>query len=473
MLLHRYISAVVVLCTLEVAGQDSSATAALDKAEVRIPYLELRKLWESAEAARKPKPTEPLPRGALLAAQFTADLAEGKLAFAAEFKLESFGGQYELIRLMGAGLAVASVEPPETRLLVDGDDLCIMAKDAGPLMVRLRFVDNALATGAEVPFLRLVTVPSAVATLTVNGLPPDRLVRTKDGIIAARGGSCTIPLPSKGTELALSLTDAALLPKPEPPPAPPQPSEWSLQNEVLVYQGESELTYRARVHAIAQNGSALEAALVLPANARAVKVEGEDLADTRQARNPDGQTVLRLRWHTRDLMERELRVGYALQQLPLAESWDLHAPSLVGEGEVKSLFMVAVPSGTECKGPGVQSAVPLAKLPRWLVEETKALEFSTAASAAAISVQCRPLPRLETAVATITKGEFATKLVSDGSVLTEASLEIEHDEAVRWLFTLPEKCELLKCTVNDRPLKPITREAGAMEIPLDSPAGAK
>ena len=471
---HLLALALAALVPLFGEAQDATVSSALDKAEVRIPYLELRKLWESANTAAKPKEPEPPPAGALLSAQFKADLTGGKSVLEAEFKTESFAGKWERVRLMGAGPAVASVEPADTRLVVEGDDLCVMAKDAGPLVLKVHFVESALPATGDTPFLKLITSPSAVASLTVSGLPKGRLVKTKDGVLATDGsGNCSMPLPSKGGEVTLSLTDAALVPKAEPPPPPPQPSEWSLQNEVLVLEGESELSYRARVHAIAQNGSALEAAILLPANARGVEVSGKDLADFRQVRNAGGQTELRLRWNTRDQMERELRLTYALQQLPLAETWELHAPSLPQEEKVKSLFMFALPAGVEFKGPNVQGPVPPARLPRWIIDETKAPEFGTVSGVAAVSLQSRMLPRLETAVAIVTKSDYTTKLVGDGSVLTEASLEIEHEDSLRWSFTLPEKCDLLKCAVNDAPLKPIAREKGVMEIPLGHEAGTK
>lgn len=470
----RLALALAVLLPALCLAQDATVTSALDKAEVRIPYLELRKLWESAQASSKPKEPEPPPSGVLLSAQFKADLADAKVALEAEFKAESFTGKWERIRLMGAGLAVESVEPADTRLVVDGDDLCVLAKDIGPLAVKVRFVHAALPLASDAPFLKLTTAPSAVAFLGVASLPENRLVKTKDGILpadAAKG--CFLALPAKGGEVMLSLTDAALMPKAEPPPPPLQPSTWSLQNEVLVVEGESELLHVSRVHAIALNGSALEATLLLPGNARAVKVTGEDLADTRQSRNADGLTELRLRWHTRDVMDRELDISYSLQQLPLAEAWELRAPSLPQEDKVKSLFIFALPAGVEFKAPNLQGPVPAAKLPRWIADKTKAPEFGTVAGASSVALQSRLLPRLETAVATITKSEYTTKLVADGSVLTEAALEIEHDDSLRWSFTLPEKCDLLKCAVDGAPLKPISRENGVMEIPLDHRTGPK
>ncbi len=246
-----------------------------------------------------------------------------------------------------------------------------------------------------------------------------------------------------------------------------------MQNEALVFEGESELNYRVRVHALALNGSALEALILLPPNARTIKVDGDDLDEARFARNSDGVMELRVRWKTRDAMERVLRISYSLQQLPLAPEWDLRAPTLAKEDRVKTLFMLALPADMEFSGANLQGPVPAAKLPRWTAEESKAAEFGTVLTASGTTLRSKPLPRLETAPAIVTRSEYASKIVGDGSVLTEASLEIEHLEALRWSFALPDKGELLKCSVNGVPVKPIARDGGVMEIPLGHTANGK
>src|SRR6187455_740877 len=104
--IHVLLLALTALLPPLCRAEDATATSALEKAEVRIPYLELRKLWETANAAAKPAEPEAPPPGALLSAQYKADLTGGKVALEAEFKVESFSGKWERIPLMGAGLAV-------------------------------------------------------------------------------------------------------------------------------------------------------------------------------------------------------------------------------------------------------------------------------------------------------------------------------------------------------------------------------
>ncbi|QIF05614.1 hypothetical protein [Roseimicrobium sp. ORNL1] len=444
----------------------TSPLPSLDNAEVRIPYSELRKLWETAHGVDAKEP----PPGALLAADFRADVSTGKLKLEADFKVESFGKRWERIRLMGAGPAVAGVEPADARLLVEGDDLFLLTNTEGAASVKVRFVETALPSLGSGPFLDLQSAPSAMATLKVNGVAGKQLLKLgEQRVDAAPDGSMQLALPLKGGQSVLSLVDAASEPQPDPPPPPLQASEWTVQNEVLAVEGDGEIKHHARVRLLAVNGSALEATLVLPANVRGVTLsKAEDIRDWKVVRNADGGAELRLRWQTRDIMEREFHLTYALPQLPLATSWELRAPAVAGGNKTKSLFMFALQAGVEFSAPDMQSPVSPVRLSKWIAEECKAPEFGTVAGAAEVTVAAKLLPRVDTASAVITKSTCVTKLVADGSVLSETKVEIEHQQPERWVVKLPEKSTLLKCSVNNTPVNPIVRADGALEVPLAS-----
>lgn len=471
------VAACVGMATIPCAqAEDAGLTSpALDHAEVRIPYVELRKLWAAAQAEKPAAPQkEIVPVGKILAAHYRLNLAGGKTQLEAEFRAESFGGKWERLPLMGAGLAVASVEPPDARLVVEEDELCLLVKEGGTQNVKVRFVDNKLSVASGATLLQLTTAPCAVGSLEVRGVPVTRTLKLGDNVAPAlESGAVLIALPAKGGDMVLSLTDAVQEPKPEPAPLPPQPSDWSLQNEALVFEGEGELNYRVRVHAMALNGSALEAVLVLPSNARSIKVTGDDIEDAKYARSAEGKLELRARWKTRDVQERELRISYALQQLPLAHEWELRAPTQLKEDRVKTVFMIAVPQGKEFSGANLQGPMSSAKLPKWVGSETTLKEFDTVTATASASLQSKLLPRMETAPAIVTRSDYSSKVVGDGSVLTEATLEIEHVEGLRWSFTLPEKGILLQCSVGGVPVKPVARAGGGIEIILAEPGGGK
>ncbi len=465
----------LVPCSLLSTAPRQEGPSLLGQAEVRLPYAELKKLWDAAQPVVKPEEPVTPPAGVLLAARYNLDLLSGNLVMTAEFKVESFAGNWEKIPLMGAGLAVASVEPENTRLILEQDYLCLMVKESGPVTINVRFNELPLPVSDTTPLLNFLSAPGAVGSLQVKGLPQERLLKMKDGLpLTRQDGGVTLGLPSKGGEVTLYLTDARLEKKVEPPP-PPLPlrsSEWTLQNEVLAYEGDGELCYRIKSHAMALNGSAVEMTVLLPTNARSIKLEAaEDLSDWKMERNSDGLSELSLRWTTRDIMERSFRLSYAMQKLPLENEWELKAPALAGEDKTKSLFMFPLSAGVEVKADNLQGPVPLAKLSKWVAEEKVGMEFGTVSGGSSVKIQNRLLPRLETAVATITKSQYTTRLVSDGSTLTEAVLEVEHDDKIRWAFSLPEKCELLKCAVNATSIQPIARENGSLEIPLAHAGG--
>lgn len=464
-----WLSALLPFSFLNAADEISSP---LGQAEVRLPYTELKKLWDAAQPVVKPDESPVPPAGVLLAARYNLDLLSGNLVMTAEFKVESFAGNWEKIPLMGAGPAVASVEPENTRLILENDYLCLMVKESGPVTINVRFNELPLPVSDTTPLLNLLAAPGAVGSLQVKGLPRERLLKMKDGQpLTRQDGVASIALPSKGGEVTLYLTDARLEKKVEPPP-PLRESEWTLQNEVLAYEGDGELCYRIKSHAMALNGSAVEMTVLLPTNARSIKLEAaEDLSDWKMERNSDGLSELRLRWTTRDIMERSFRLSYAMQKLPLESEWELKAPALAGDDKTRSLFMFPLSAGVEVKADNLQGPVPLTKLSKWVAEEKIGVEFGTVAGASSVKVQNRLLPRLETAVATITKSQYTTRLVSDGSTLTEAVIEVEHDDKIRWAFSLPEKCELLKCAVNAASIQPIARENGSLEIPLAHTGG--
>jgi hypothetical protein len=371
---------------------------------------------------------------------------------------------------MGAGPAIASIEPADARLVVEGDDLFLLTKTEGPASVKVRFVDTALPTLGTRAFLELTSAPSAVAMLKVTGVPENQLLKAGDQRVdPSPAGQWNIALPSKGGSNHLMLVDAATEPKPEPPPPPLLPSEWTVQNEVLAIEGDGEIKHHARVRLVAVNGSALEATLLLPAAVRAVAVsKADDIRDWKVSRAVDGNTELRLRWQTRDIMEREFRLAYALPQLPLATAWELRAPSIAGENKTRTLFMFALQPGMEFSAPDLQGPVQPFRLSKWITEESKAAEFGTVSGVSSVSVAAKLLPRVDTATAVITKSTCTTKLVADGSLLTEAKMEIEHQEPVRWVLTLPSKSTLLKCSVNNTPVNPIAKEAGVLEVPLSN-----
>ena len=457
---------------------DPVEVPSLEKAEVTLPYLELKKLWEAAQAAEKlatpSPPPEPPPPGVVLSANFKADLSGGHVALDAEFKVESFSDKWESIPLMEAGPSVLSADPVDTRLTFVDKKLCVSTKKTGPATIKVHFSDQAFPTGQNPTLLRLGGVNSAVASLEITGLPEGRLIKEHGGaVLPLRDGKVTAALHPFGDDLALEWEDAKMAPVEIAPPPPPQPSEWTVQNEVLVYEDEGQLHHVVHAHLTALNGSALEATVLLPAHARSVKLESADLDLWKMAQSTEVSSEVRIHWQTRDLMERDVTLSYSLQQLPLAPTWELKAPYLSSENRTHSLFIFPLTPGIEFQCAGLRGPILPSRLPRWMADQVKDTEFGAVDASNTASLQCRLLPRVDTAEAIVPQAKYTTRLVTDGSTITEAHFDIEHEQSLYWSFSLPEKSELLKCAVDDVPTRPIARDQGRLELPLTAAQGKK
>lgn len=71
--------------------------------------------------------------------------------------------------------------------------------------------------------------------------------------------------------------------------------------------------------------------------------------------------------------------------------------------------------------------------------------------------------------AIISTATYTTQVVRDGSVLTEGTIIVRHDEPVKLILQLPEVAKLLQCHVHGEPVRPSAGEANRIEIPLDDP----
>ena len=94
----------------------AAATPGLDEAEVKLPYGELKKLL--SDAARPEKPAEPL--AALLSVHLRVAMDAGKPVVDATFSSASFGTGLALVPLLGGNLTMATRQPAEARVLIQG-----------------------------------------------------------------------------------------------------------------------------------------------------------------------------------------------------------------------------------------------------------------------------------------------------------------------------------------------------------------
>ncbi|MBX7208355.1 MAG: hypothetical protein K1X78_08605 [Verrucomicrobiaceae bacterium] len=453
--------------TAAIAGAD------LEKASVTVPYSELKRLLLSTAthaAVTASESTKPPPvAGGLMAAALRLDCSGGRAALEAEFRVENFSGQWESIPLMGAGLAVASIDPPDSRVLAKDGQLCLATKTIGPATVTLRFVEREMPAYSDRPVIEADVLPCAVSTLEIIGLPEGRAAMTRAGDEVLSGSARGMfALPAKGGSISVTIQEPMKIAAEQ---APPAPSDWSLQNEIAIVRDDGALRYTAHCYLTAHNGSGMAATISLPSNARQTKVEGEDLADWHLERAEGGRQALALRWKGRGVLEREVIVSYAVQQAPLDEQWNLAAPAAEQADKTKSLFVLAVPAVSTMEGQNLRQITGGAGLSKWMAQSMRGQMTAAIEGASDATVRVKPLPQAATADGTIKTAKYQTRIVADGSAITEASFEIEHEGSPRFALDLPADSALLKCSLNGQTTRPISGEGRRLEFQLPPSEG--
>lgn len=425
------------------------AAEPLDDAEVRLPYAELRRLLEERQA--DPPEAEMLPP-ALVSARFKVGESGGRVVIDAAFRTTRFDDRLSVVPLIGGPVGLERSEPADIALVVRDGQICHVAKVPG----NAGFTARLLADVSGAPLI-VPPCPSAILETAETTF----LVTIDDRDQTLLPGQ-PLPLPASGASVklrALSHEEVAESQR------PPEPSAWTWQHQVLVRDAEGELDHLVVARASATGGSGLSAELVLPADARDVTAAGDDLASARPARDASGNPVLRIEWQTRDVLEREVVLGYRRPLKPLDASWQLAAPR--GAGETRARFLIAANPRRAFDGKGLAGPFDPAGLSPKLRDALAGSTYLTLESAdAAGEIGARELPLVATAEAVIPEASWTVRQESDGSLLAEGQLKIDHRQPLRVAFDSPEGFTLLSCAVADRDTRPVDRGDGRIEIPL-------
>jgi hypothetical protein len=97
----------------------------------------------------------------------------------------------------------------------------------------------------------------------------------------------------------------------------------------------------------------------------------------------------------------------------------------------------------------------------------------TADGGVELALHARWLPTLAIAEAIVSDAKGELQVVTDGSMQTSITYTIRHSASLAWKVELPSSVELLSCVVNGHPMRPVLREAGALELGLPGPATDK
>jgi hypothetical protein len=460
--------ALLTTAALADAPLEPPSSPELGRAFVTIPYSELRTLWEAGH--RKPDPvappeTAPVPF-VVHRAEVRIALGEAASKIDADFEVEALEKKWQRIPLLGGDVRLEKAEAGE-RSVVWNDGYALLTNVHGKTPIALHLTTRGTRQLA-VP-LKLVLGSAAVKRLGVSGIPAglEARVNGQSGVVV--DGTATFLLPGDAGEANLELAAPKIEEVPKPLP-PITPSHWQTQSQVLVRFTEGRLRFAARVFARADDGSGLDITLALPANAGGVTVNGEDLADWSQIRAEDGRRLVRVRWKTRDVLDRELTIAYAVPQSSLAEQWTLQAPGSPDDKEARHLFAILPADGLELKGDGLRAAIESRRLPEWMRAEIGGAAFVTAEAAGQLVLQTHWLPAIATAEAIVSEAKAALRLVADGATQTSVSYTISHQAPLAWRLELPANVELLSCTMNGAAAQPIQRENGAIELAVPTSA---
>ena len=436
----------------------------LGHAYVTIPYAELRALWEAGQ--RRPEPAkEPAPAPVAFVvhrAEVRLDIGENASAIEASFEVESLEAKWQTIPLLGGDARLDKAEAGE-RSVIWSDGYALLTNAAGKTPVALHLATRGAKHLATPLTLKLGS--ASVKRLTISGVPAGQEVRVNGQAAAAKDGIALVYLPGEAGEVSIELSALKM----EEAVKPITESHFQTQSQTLVRFAEGRLRFLSRVFARADDGSGLEMTLALPPNASAITVNGEDLADWTQSRADDGRRLLRIRWKTRDVLDREVALAYAIPQSPLADQWTLQAPAASDDKDAWHLFAIVPDSGLELKGDGLRAAVESRRLPEWMREDIGGAAFVTAEAASPLVLQTHWLPAITTAEAIAGEAKAKQQLVADGAMQVAVSYAIKHQAPLAWRLELPAEVEILTCTVAGISAQPIQRENGAIEFALPAP----
>jgi hypothetical protein len=209
---------------------------------------------------------------------------------------------------------------------------------------------------------------------------------------------------------------------------------------------------------------------MLPADIRNLDAGGDDLASFHARRDPDGNRRLQLEWKTRDQLEREVTLSYRRPLRPLDPNWQLAAPG--APGETRTRFIIASNPRRAFAAKDLAGPFDPDGLPAALREAIAgASYFTLEASGPKTELGAAELPLVATADAVIPEATWLHRHESDGSMLIEGLLTVEHRQPLRVALESPAGFSLLTCMVNDRDTRPVDRGEGKLEIPL--PPGGK
>ena len=473
----KYSALLTLLLALASTAAGQTSAPDFSKGQVTIPYAELKDLLQALEKSRseKPGPKPPVP-AALLSARYQLDFSGAAPQLTAEFLARGFEDGWHSLPVFGGTPQLEHTEADDAVQVVrESGGYALLFEGAGSYSAKLA---STLPPDTEWTARRKIAFAPAPATLSelrVVGTPKGRRFTIAD-LAPSRmeeDGTLIFHLPEEHGEWEFRLDEISG----EEETA--LPSQWALYLEVYAEFSDGKLRHRARVQAGAETGSGASMTLEFPAGASVLEVEGEDLALWKRLPRREHSRSVEIEWENRDVLNRSFLITWEMSQSTLADTWTFSLPRAVNpepETETppsRALVAVSPPEGLELTHPAFHRLAESRQLPEWLGALLKDGDpvIGDITGADPVELAATWLPRLETAQATISTAEFETRLVSDGSMLVDATYTVQHQDPIDWTLALPSTDQILVCEVNGKGVRPIRRADGAIEFRLPAPAG--
>lgn len=452
---HSFFPIALALAAPFTFAQGDKQLPDLDSARVSISYAELKSLWQAAQREKDSATRKPPVTATLLAARYEITLRDDQATGVLALDIQSFTDGWTVVPLVDAGMQIDSIEPANAQVSLVENHYALVMNRAGKSTVKFKFTAKLIGPSELRRKIALPNPRALVNTLAVTGLPVDGIARVQDSVELSSGKeSATFRLPARD-RFELEILPAKAI-------APAVPSRWMAESQALVRFDEGALRYVAHIQARADSGSGLEMNLQLPATARVTKVSGEDVADW-NAQSVSVEThTLRIRWATRDELQRQVDVEYEIPESLTAAEWKLFAPH--ADENRSAVYAVVADEGMQLDAPPAKRRVP-----RWLAERAAAQNVVIVEDEAHLTV--KTLPVVEPAQAFVEIAASRMRVVVDGSLLNEISYAIHNENAIAWRLQLPKGSELIACRINGKNTNPINAGENTIQLTLPAPSG--
>jgi hypothetical protein len=358
------------------------------------------------------------------------------------------------VPLIGTPFTLASVSPATLILTPRDGTLCLLSHEPGHISADLVFDLPPKVAAPNTEGISLDIPPVAGGSLSIEDVPEHSRVNIRIGDVSISGG--VVPLPATGGEIAATVVDDH----------PITPTNWKLRAENLVRECDDRLPYESHLHLSGSSGSGLSAKLELPVDAVHIKVDGPDLRASQSLIEPGGVRVVNLDWSTPGVLDRDLVIYYEMALPSPGMPWQIRPPK-ISNGDLASGRTVLLPQpGISIHSTAGKAIDDVSGLPAWMARQADSGQAYQVEGGQPFVATAVPLPRLVVETAQISQAHYATRIVSDGACLSEATISISHRGSIQWRFSLPASSELLACSVDGQTTNPIICSNGELMLAL-------